>query len=231
VRFETDVTRATVRRKRRRTVAAGVFVGATFLATSRAAKSESPPNDGERRHDGFFARSEPGVALFFAFIADSGPKPRRTAVRGIGQSGAISVGGTPAAGLVVGGTAWAARIDPSFVEGGTHVTPDDDSVKLSALRLGPFVDWYPEPNGGFHAFASVAFTTLVESDVKGNPIRPPALGASLGAGFGYEWFVSSELSLGFFTRQASGYAVRHAPLGSVRSLFFALELGVTATYH
>jgi hypothetical protein len=194
-------------------------------------KDGCEPEPGERVHDGFFARSESGVAFLSAFVSDSGARPFRSRVRGVGQSASISLGETPARGLVLGGTLWTARMDPQFVEGGKDVAPDDDSVKVTLLRIGPLIDWYPHPERGFHALVAVAFTLQLETDTKGNPLVPAAFGASLSTGAGHEWFLSSELSLGILGRVAFGRMDRDAPDGRERTLFVIPELALSATYH
>ena len=141
------------------------------------------------------------------------------------------LGGTPFPGLVIGGMAFTARIDPVFVEEGRRVTPDDDSVKLTLLHLGPFVDWYPDPRRGFHVQASAAFAAQVESDTKGNPLEPSAIGAAFALGAGYEWFLGGEFSLGGKAGVAFGGLRRNAPEGRESTLFLIPELALTATYH
>jgi hypothetical protein len=177
------------------------------------------------------ARSEPGVLLIFAGVDDSGPAPRRTAVRGIGQSAALSVGGTPFRGWVVGGRLWTARIDPVFHEGGASVNPDDDSVKLTLLHVGPFVDFYPDPRRGLHFFGSSSFSIQVETDTKGNGRAPHTFGAALALGGGYEWFLASEFSLGATLRSTLGLSTRAQADGAERTAYVIPELALTATYH
>jgi hypothetical protein len=189
-----------------------------------------PPKPGDRVHDGFFARSAPGVSFLWAHVSDGGP-PRRSALRGVGQSGTLSFGATPRRGLVLGGAVWTARIDPSFVENGVLIVPDDDSVKYTMLRVGPFVDWYPNPLRGFHVVGSLGLAWSIESDVKGDAIEPAALGVSPLVGLGQEWFVAGELSLGFLAQMGMGYLSRAAPGGSERLLFVAPELALSATFH
>jgi hypothetical protein len=207
-------------------------------AMARVTGATHPPprggcavDPGERLHDGFFARSESGIALFSEYVADSGGPPFRSRVRGVGQGASVSIGGTPASGLVLGGTLWTARMDPVFVEDGKDVTPDDDSVKVTLLRIGPFVDWYPHPDQGFHALLAVALTVQLETDTKGNPLLPGAFGASLSTGAGHEWFLSSELSLGILGRVAFGGMNRALADGHERLLFVIPELALSATYH
>ncbi len=220
------------------------IVVASFFQMGLAAAADGPPphpgekspcpqdgDPGERAHDGFFARSEPGLAFFWANVSGSSAPQRRTGIRGLGQSGALSLGGTPMPGLVVGGTVWTARIDPVFVEGGKTVSPDDDSVKVTQLRVGPFIDWYPQPKRGFHTTVAAALVVQLESDVKGEPVEPEAYGASLALGSGYEWFVAKEFSLGFSGRFAFGAVARTAAGRSESTLFIVPELAITATYH
>jgi hypothetical protein len=182
-------------------------------------------------HDGFFVRSSPGLAFLWAHVDGATGVAKRSGIRGVGQSSELALGGTPARGLVVGGSLWAGRIDPVFIEGGRRVSPDDDSVKLTALRIGPFVDFYPDPRLGFHAGAVVALVVQFESDTKGEAIEPLAYGLSLATGAGYEWFVSSDVSLGFLARFALGGVGRSTHGVSERTLFVVPELALSATYH
>jgi hypothetical protein len=133
--------------------------------------------------------------------------------------------------LVLGGTIWTARIDPIFVENGKVTVPDDDSVKLLLLRIGPLIDWYPEPDRGFHALAAAGLMVQIETDTKGNPLEPIAFGASLSTGVGNEWFLSNELSLGILGRVSFGGLGRASPGGHERTLFVLPELALSATYH
>jgi hypothetical protein len=118
-----------------------------------------------------------------------------------------------------------------FVEGGRRVSPDDDSVKLTQLRLGPFVDYYPDPERGFHGTATVALVVQFESDTKGDAIEPVAYGWSLATGVGHEWFVSNEVSFGFLARFALGGVTRRPGGPPEDTLFIVPELALSATYH
>jgi hypothetical protein len=141
------------------------------------------------------------------------------------------VGGTPWRGLVVGGSLWASRIDPSFIEGGVRRVPDDDSVKWTLARVGPFVSFYPRPRAGFHADLALSIALAVESDEKGEPLEPGAAGPALAVGLGQDWFVSSELSLGLFGRVALLRVTRDSDGRDERTLGELVELGISYTYH
>jgi hypothetical protein len=202
------------------------------VITAPASVPACPAEDeGAYRHDGFFLRSAPGIAGFWAIVSGWSGEPSRTGVRGFGQSSVLELGGTPAPGLVLGGSVWTARFDPVFVEGGRRVSSDDDSVKLTQLRVGPFVDFYPWPKRGFHTLAAVSLVVEFESDTQGDAIKPVWYGASLATGTGYEWFIARELSLGVFARFAFGSLLRSSAGATEHLTFVAPELALTATYH
>ena len=186
---------------------------------------------GEYRHDGLLLRSAPGVAAFWSIVSGETGPSARTSVRGIGQSSAIELGGTPAPGLVLGAAVWVARVDPVFVEGGKHVSSDDDSVKLTQLRVGPFVDFYPNPRRGFHGTVAPSLVVEFETDTKGDPVEPLWYGAALATGAGYEWFLAREVSIGLLGRFAFGSVARTSGGTTERLTFVAPELALTATYH
>lgn len=184
-----------------------------------------------RRHDGFFARVETGVALFRARAEQPSASPARTAIRALGQSTTLAVGGTPFPGLVVAGTLWAARLDPTFYELGEPRVPDDDSVKLTWARLGPLVSYYPDRGRGFHVDAFAGLALAVESDEKGDPLEPGFAGPSAALAVGHDWFVSTELSLGVSAR-ATFARVTRSHGGQNESLTpEVIELSIAYTYH
>jgi hypothetical protein len=188
-------------------------------------------NPSDRTHDGFFFRSSPGFALFAASVSDTGSLPRRSRSEGLGLSSALSIGGTPAPGLVVGGTLWTVNLFPRFVEDGVVITPDDDSVKLTVLRIGPYFDWYPNPKGGFHTSISPTWMFQIERDRKGQPVQPSAMGPSLTFHTGYEWFLSSEFSLGGLAGLSFGQLSRQVHGRSEVMPFLMPEIALAVTYH
>jgi hypothetical protein len=196
-----------------------------------AAPAPCRPHDGAYRHDGFFLRSAPGIAVLRAIVSGSVGTSRRTGVDGFGPSSSLEVGGTPARGLVVGGNLWTAQLDPVFVENGRRVSSDDDSVKLTQLRIGPFLDFYPRPERGLHVSATASLLVEFESDTKGDAIRPLWYGAAFATAVGHEWFIAEEASLGILARFALG-SLRRSYGGATETLtFIAPELALTATYH
>jgi hypothetical protein len=191
-----------------------------------------PPGPGAYTHDGFFARAGVGVAYALIRVGPATlPSPRRTWIRGFGQASKILLGGTPLPGFVVGGSIATERIDPTFVEGGVAIIPDDDSVKVTLVRLGPFVEWYPSPGRGFHVGAGASLALQVETDVKGDPISPGFMGGALSMGFGYEAFTGEDLSLGVSAEVTFGGLSRDADGVHETMTWTVPALVLAATYH
>jgi hypothetical protein len=221
---------------RRLYVAAG-FVLAIATRGGAAAAAEGPPKPctcetvdrTAHRHDGFFMRAESGLVLYRAGV--SGSATGRTEAQGLGQAAGLSFGGTVRPGLVLGGSLWATRIDPTFVEHGMRVTPDDDSVKITEGRIGPFLDFYPDPTRGFHAETGLSLAVAVESDTKGNSIKPASIGAAASFALGQELFIGEQLSLGLLARLTVGAMARSVGGHEERTFFEAPELLLTTTYH
>ena len=65
--------------------------------------------------------------------------------------------------------------------------------------IGPFVDWYPNVRGGFHAQGALGLATLTPR-VFAHPATEKseyiAIGGALLLGTGYEWWVADEWSIG-----------------------------------
>jgi hypothetical protein len=104
-------------------------------------------------------------------------------------------------------------------------------VKLTELRVGPFVDFYPHPARGFHASAGASLVVQFESDTKGDAVKPIWYGVSLATAVGHEWFIAREASLGLLARFALGSLGRSSGGVSESLTFVAPELALTATYH
>jgi hypothetical protein len=147
------------------------------------------------------------------------------------MSASLSLGATPVPGLVLGSTLWSARFDPSFYEGNRELEPDDDSIKMTMLRVGAFSAWYPHPSRGFHALLEATFAVQIESDFRGDALEPAASGPAFAVGLGQEWFLGAEFSLGILGRATLGALKRDAPGGEERTLFLIPELALSATIH
>lgn len=167
----------------------------------------SPCPCGRYRHQGFYL----GFGSGFGYMSAWGDGPTGSAsVSGLGYTGSVAIGGTIANGLVLGGgiRAWATS---GTFNGGPAVTvttttrsangdvamdTHDRSGKTSvgAVEFGALVDWYPDPQAGWHAGASVGIGGIALTDDAGRDSTSVSLAASLFGG--YQWWLGPAWSLG-----------------------------------
>lgn len=140
------------------------------------------------RHDGFYLR----VTNETQYLAFQGKGPEGSAsVKGLGTGGMMAIGGTPVPGLVIAGT-----LSSDMVRGKFKGRPEGDEENASMARamLGVLVDWYPQPNDGWHVGAALGFAGITLADA--------SLADSVGVAFaakvfgGYDWWIGPQWSVG-----------------------------------
>jgi hypothetical protein len=102
----------------------------------------------------------------------------------------VSLGGTVARGVVVGGALRYALGFPTSVSG---VNAGPGNVALLALALQGMVDWFPNPEGGWHVGAALGFGNE-RLEISGFDDSRVDLAAS--AFGGHDWRLSGKWSLG-----------------------------------
>jgi hypothetical protein len=199
---------------------------ATFVAASATADpipraAEPPPPEkvrvgpGIREHDGFFARGGIGFGGFQASMTGTGVNVCNAGVcafETVSLSGGalatgseLALGGTPFRGVVVGGgffTNLAAGSLPGTRAGGRPIVGSDSALILYA----PFVDYYFDPSAGWH-LEGAAGLALIAGGSGGTGITGHT-GAGGGAmvGFGNEWWIGEQWSVGGLARMTAGFA-------------------------
>jgi hypothetical protein len=169
-----------------------------------------PPDEGARVHDGFYLRASSGFAVYDErFESDElplgGSLDGRN--RGFASVSDLAIGGTVAPGWVIGGGIFSADLVASTLRisgSGLAAPPAELDPGLRSISLfGPFVDWYPNVRGGFHARAAVGLSTLTPR-VFGHPSTQRseylAVGGGLVLGVGYDWWVADEWSIGIMSQ-------------------------------
>src|SRR5439155_18501288 len=70
--------------------------------------------------------------------------------------------------------------------------------------LGPFIDWYPDPEGGFHfgGMLGVAVLTASNPDTGNTTASDTGFGGAIGAG--YDFWIAPEWSLGILGKLMGG---------------------------
>lgn len=156
-----------------------------------------------KRHDGFYFRGVMGVAHLTGRVELDTPlatadQPETDVdMSGTGIAFDLMFGGT-LSGWVLGGGLWATGTPEPDIE--PDIYSDERQRSLNLGVIGPFVDWYPDEEGGFHAGVILGFAgfTLTE-DRKDDPLFESG-GGALGAIIGYDFWVSREWSLGLLAR-------------------------------
>lgn len=169
-----------------------------------------PPDVGARVHDGFYLRVSAGFAAYDERL-DSGDLPLGGSLagrnRGIASVSDVAIGGTVAPGWVIGGGIFSADLLASTLRtsgsGLSGVPAELDPGLRGSSVFAPFVDWYPNVRGGFHARGALGLATLTPR-VFGHPATERseylAVGGGLVLGVGYDWWVADEWSIGVMSQ-------------------------------
>jgi hypothetical protein len=174
--------------------------------TSTPAKA--PPCTGPKPvHDGFYL----GIGTGFGQVGAWGDGPSGSAsISGFGTSSSIAIGGTPVRGLATAFVIQGATRAGGTFNGGPQVTATTTTVvngrtmqttgplgghaNASLFLLGAQVDWYPVPEGGWHAGGALGLGGAAVTDDAGNTMSGLSVGASLFGG--HQWWLGSSWSLG-----------------------------------
>lgn len=168
---------------------------------------------GAERHDGFYLRLGLGIGGM-AYDRSTGDdlfdRDPDSSSNLLGGGGVfeLSIGGTPAEGLVVAGTLLSHTVaDPTVkFDGGEELELSDPLV---FALLGATVDWYPDAHKGFHFGGTLGLAVAALDRPEGTADIGGA-GLGLSALAGYDWWIGDEWSLGVLGR-LSGARVRGEP--------------------
>lgn len=165
----------------------------------------SPRDPSAQRHDGFYLRLGFGFGVLGVGLdVDDDGRPGEASTRGGAILTEIALGGTVTDGFVLGlgyfGASVSGARDLRVDMGGTNPYRYEDRVdELGAGFIGPFVDYYFDPEKGFHVQAAlgvgaVTYRRYFDDD----SLDLGGLGALLGVG--YEWWIGDQWSMGGLVR-------------------------------
>jgi hypothetical protein len=164
-------------------------------------------------HESFHARAFLGVGRFLASSSANGRSSRD--FTGTTFSWSAGVGGNLTEGFVLGGAIQVDRVFGLAGEDSETGELDLAEISFSHVLVGPFLDIYVSPAGGFHFLGMVGISDLnvhssrrSTSQVDATP-DPGGLGSTFGVG--YDAWVASELSVGGLV------SLTYAPLSVVES--------------
>ena len=201
---------------------AGVISTISVVTFAGAAKAGE-----DHRHDGLYLRLGGGVAYVVDSLSGTISVPvvnlslkAETTPKGFGGATELAVGYAVADGLVLGGGLYSVWFSPSAPSvtgtalGATASVSQRVDFDASSFHVvGPFIDGYPDPDGGFHlqgglgfgwvSMGGARFPQLGATTVTSNDTSASGFGAMLG--LGYEWWVSSAFGLGLSARLTMGF--------------------------
>jgi hypothetical protein len=158
------------------------------------------------RHQGFYLGETGG----FGYLSAHGSGPRGDAsIAGVGVVYDLGIGGTIAPGLVLGGVIRGWMTNGTFNGGpvttattttyanGAATTTNltlSGNARIQSGELGAFLDWYPNPEKGWHVGGSLGLCGVSLTDDAGTQ---STAGGIAGAIFGgHQWWLGPSWSLG-----------------------------------
>jgi hypothetical protein len=207
---------------------AGVYVAPP------APQPPSGPPPGARLHDGFYLRVAlgGGSARMKLSSAESGVADATVKGGGVGLD--FLIGGSPSDGLVIGGGIFSQSDNsPTVEQGGTSVKYNGDG---SLALIGPFIDGFFDPEGGFHLGGAIGITgfNLNNKDVDNYDTTAYNGGGLLAFG-GYDAWIADEWSLGGYVKFMASSGTRNVDVGGKsydqRAAGWAVSVMATALYH
>jgi hypothetical protein len=175
------------------------------------------------RHDGFYLSADTGIGVLSAW--GSGPLGSAS-ISGFATAGDLSIGGTIAPGLVLGGVVreWSTTgtlnggpvitATTTYFANGVAMPPSHltltGNTHIASLEFGAFLDWYPNPEKGWHAGASLGLGGMSLIDDAGTRSVSGAIAGSI---FGIAGVVSGATTGRFDDSNDADTGYRLTPLG------------------
>lgn len=152
-----------------------------------------------KTHDGFYFRGGLGLGyLNTSYKLDVPGAQSDTSFSGLAVGFDAWFGGSPVPGLAIGGGITGFDVPSPSIKQGNQSGTYDGHLTLSVLAL--FGDYYFDPNAGLHLEALAGFGVLSAQSNNGETSSNDPTGLALGLGFGNDWWVSDEWSIGVLGR-------------------------------
>jgi hypothetical protein len=181
-------------------------------------------------HDGFYLRAAIGGGRFRDDF-----KHEVLGLFGLGLEGhaeGASVGGELSAGwavkpgLIIGGGVFVEQVASPKVE--IEGVDYSDTVSVGTLIMGgPIIEWYLNPEGGFHLGGGPVGARLEIKDESGDLSEHEPVGGGGVVGVGYEWWVAEQWALGVMGR----FAAARLEDDDIVHVVTVASLMVNVTYH
>ena len=161
---------------------------------------------GVQYHDGFYLRLGFGVGFLGVTLKPEDDDIGDVEVKMNATAPAIEIalGGTPTPGLVIGGAISGLTVSEPEYEiesGGQTEKGDAEDTTVTQSNIGVFIDYYFDPEGGFHAQGLLGLGVLQATyDGDSDTDDWTATGPMVALGLGYEGWVGDQWGLGGLAR-------------------------------
>lgn len=189
-------------------------------------EQQAPPVDRTYHvHDGFYLRVSLGIgALSSDYDLGAGSADSHGGTLALD----VLVGGTPSKGLAIGGALLnEAGVSHSIERDGRSL--GDANVRLSLL--GPFVDGFFDPKGGFHIGGAVGFASLAIEDLSTEDETDTLGGFGGAAWLGYDAWVAEQWAIGGLVRAGGAITKKSDDAGDITASSFSLGFMMTVLNH
>ena len=147
-------------------------------------------------------------------------------ISGGGGIASLYLGGSLVPGLFLGGFITDTLVQGPAVDNGNQVFYTAQNIHLNTWSVGPYVDVYPNPHGGFHLLGGVGYSEMGVDNphtyafVSGN-------GFSVQTALGYDWWLNRTATMGFLLSLTHTQAMVDSSLESV----WVPGLSLSISYH
>jgi hypothetical protein len=98
----------------------------------------------------------------------------------------------------------------------TRVLAPQGTAGVGFGGIGPYIDWYPDSSGGFHA--TVLALGVVGGGGNGQIDIGAGSGLAVGGGLGYDWWVHKRWSVGVLARTTYAWVTTATEYGDLTSV-------------
>ncbi len=153
------------------------------------------PPPGAYTHDGFYLRMALGAGALGVTAKTDPDSGSEVKYSGGGAGMDLAIGGTLDPGIVLGGEfVFQQAVKPDVSVNGNKIGSLTSNLNFGIL--GPFIDWFPNPETGFHFGGFLGSAVVTMSDQNGNTNSNSLNGWGGGVHVGYDFWVAQQWSLG-----------------------------------
>lgn len=170
-------------------------------------------------HDGFQFRAAIGSGYAIDSQSATDGSFGATISGGVPFAFEVYLGGAPrpgwTLGVLVSMVPTTAGTSVSF-HAETRVLAPPGRPGVGLVGIGPYIDWYPDSRGGFHA--TMLALGLLGGGGNGQIDLDLGRGFAVGAGLGYDWWVHKRWSVGVLARVTYAWLTTETEYGDLTSV-------------